>query len=69
MLNIQHTPTPSIWQPPTHLGSTLPYYFITIDFMLTLPPGYEGKDCALLVVYKFSKELIIVAGNKRWIVQ
>ena len=45
----------------------MPFYTITIDFILGLPKSKEGYNSIILVTYKFSKKVTLILGKKTWI--
>lgn len=69
---LKHCPNCAVFQIRRHkaygnlqpiLPPPAPYYMISIDFMLALPPSIDGCDAALITVCKLSKELIIIPGK------
>lgn len=48
------------------LTPPIPFYCITIDFVLALPITTDGYDAALAVVDKFSKRTGFTAGKTTW---
>ena len=44
----------------------VPFYTITINFILSLPTSVKGFDMAMPVIYKFIKRIIVVSGKLTW---
>ncbi|KAG6317734.1 hypothetical protein E4U44_008488 [Claviceps purpurea] len=42
-----------------YLAPPTPYYMVSIDFLLSLPKSTEGNDSILVIVDKFSKQVML----------
>ncbi len=38
----------------------MPFFTLTLDFILTLPPTKQGFNMIILVTYKFSKSITLI---------
>lgn len=72
---IRHCPVCQLNQTPRHkpygnlqpiITPPVPFYMITIDFILALPESKDGWNCVLSVTDKFSKRITFVPGKNTW---
>lgn len=50
----------SIQSPP------MPFFTLTLDFVVVLPVSKEGYNALMSVIYKFSKKVTLIKGKDTW---